>query len=182
MQDSFTAPNAKVYSTYLINQDTSFCLKGVTNFTYVHIPCEGYACIHPQNYCFITSSPEDAYPAQLPYNGIQYEWIEDTRLGYEKTAVVNITWEPPEGYQYISSYDLVMFSQTDECGGHIRMMSFMGIGNVRICILWHRKPENPTCREILGLSIDCALLTHGSQFLRKISYLVWDLNRQHFQF
>lgn len=137
--------------------------------------------IHPQK-CFFITSPEDAYPAQLPYNGIQYEWVEDTRPGYERTAVVNITWEPPEGYEYIYSYHLVMFSQTDECGGQIRMMRFMGIGNVRRYILWHRESDSTTCRnihKILRLSIYCALLTHGSQFQRKISCLVWEFNQKH---
>lgn len=71
-------------------------------------------------------------PAQLPPNGIRYEWVEDTRQGYEGTAVVNITWEPQEGYEFISSYKIILFSQTEECGGQMKMLSFVGIGKVRI--------------------------------------------------
>ena len=77
---------------------------------------------------------ETVFPTQLPRNSLQYEWEEDTRPDYEGLAIVNMTWERQEGYEYISSYEISVFSQTDECGGEMILLRFDGIGKVRILI------------------------------------------------
>ena len=73
---------------------------------------------------------ETVLPSQLPYNSIDYTWVEDMREGYEGLAVVNITWQRQEGHEYITSYNLTLFLQSVECGGHRRQMKFYNIPKV----------------------------------------------------
>ena len=69
-------------------------------------------------------------PSQLLSNSIHYEWVEDVRPQYSRAAVVNISWEPPEGAEFINSYEILFFSQTEECGGERVVINFVGIGRV----------------------------------------------------
>ena len=66
-------------------------------------------------------------PSQLPSAAIDYEWTEFSTPGQ---AVVNITWDPPQWSEFITSYDIIIFSQSEECGGLQKLINFMNIWKV----------------------------------------------------
>ena len=73
-------------------------------------------------------------PSQLPSAAIDYAWSEYTTPGL---AVVNMTWDPPQWSEFITSYNITMFSQSDECGGHQRMVDFFNISRVSPMLLYY---------------------------------------------
>ena len=87
--------------------------------------------------------PDRVMPTQLPYNGIQYEWVEDQRPGFEGTAVVNITWEPQEGSEFITSYEITVFSQPATCGVELAPINYVNIAKVRVSSPVHHTVSFP---------------------------------------
>ena len=91
-------------------------IRAAIEYIYVAISCSLHA--------------ETRLPSQLSPSDFQYEWYEDMRPDYKGLAVVNISWERPEGHEFISNYSITLFSQSDECGGEQRLMYFVGINKV----------------------------------------------------
>ena len=95
---------------------------------------------------------ENQMPSQLPSAAVDYEWTEHTREGF---AVVNITWDPPNWSEFIGSYNITIFSQSDGCGGHQKMIHFINIGRVSF--------NTTTTLHTLTHEVQCCTLTHEVQ-------------------
>ena len=43
-------------------------------------------------------------------SSIHIQWYEDIRPEFERNAVINITWDRPNGYEYINDYTIMFYS------------------------------------------------------------------------
>ena len=63
----------------------------------------------------------------LPQSNIHFQWYEDVRPSFEGLAVLNISWEHPNKYEYITSYTIRVLSSVKECGTPIKELEFTNI-------------------------------------------------------
>lgn len=69
---------------------------------------------HVNNYCIVG---EYHYPEQ--HEGeLQFEYLEDLRDDFRGHAVVNISWKPPHGIEFLSHYEFIIVASSLSCGGY----------------------------------------------------------------